>query len=247
MTISPRRRSASSTSYVNQSTKRKTAKILRFPLKTLQVLAEVAAERPGANLDAALLYRERFGWATFPARFDDDGRKYSYLSKDYSGGVNWGATDDPKKIARNYRKFKDAGVGVPCGPNDIFDIEVDTVAGHGKDGPAALRALERKHGKLPPTLTFVSPTGSVHRIYKRPAFPAGKIIKTSSSEIAEGVDGDRRHRYVCRAAELTARQGAISLGPRQRAYRQRAGVADRAGHRDRGVGRGFAERGTGCL
>jgi hypothetical protein len=44
---------------VNQSTKRKTAKILPFSLKTCLAFADFAAERPGANLDAALLYRER--------------------------------------------------------------------------------------------------------------------------------------------------------------------------------------------
>jgi Bifunctional DNA primase/polymerase, N-terminal len=144
---------------------------------------------PNPCRDGALMLVERFGWSVFPARFGEDGRKYSYLSADYSGGANWGHTKNPKKLVRYYRQFPQAGVGVPCWPiNPVFDLEADTKEGHNKDGLAALAALEAKHGKLPETLMFVSPTGSVHRIFKWPDLPDGMTIPSTNSKIAHGVD-----------------------------------------------------------
>jgi hypothetical protein len=78
-------------------------------------------------------------------------------------------------------------MSVPTGlVNRIFVIEGDTKKGHGVDGLASIKALEKKHGKLPATLMAVSPTGSVHRFYKHPG--KGFRVRMSTSEIAPGVD-----------------------------------------------------------
>jgi hypothetical protein len=140
-------------------------------------------------INAALSLRKKFDWKLFPARMEQ-GKKYSWLSKDHApGGLNWGMTDDPEQLRKNFsnRRWRDrCGVGVPTGAvNGIFVIEADTVTGHGVDGLAALRKLEREHGKLPKkTLTAVSPSGSVHRYYQHP----GNGMKITSATLVHGVD-----------------------------------------------------------
>jgi hypothetical protein len=139
-------------------------------------------------LDAALGLRKKFSWRLFPARMEG-GKKYSWLSKEHApGGLNWGMSDDVEQLRKNFsnRRWRDkCGVGVPTGAvNKVFVIEADTVRGHGVDGLAALRALEREHGKLPKTLMAVSPSGSVHRYYRHP----GNGTKITSATLVHGVD-----------------------------------------------------------
>jgi Bifunctional DNA primase/polymerase, N-terminal/Primase C terminal 2 (PriCT-2)/HNH endonuclease len=139
-------------------------------------------------VQAALKYVEKFNWKVFPARMED-GKKYSWLSKDHApGGLNWGMSDDPEQLRKNFsnRRWRDkCGVGIPTGAvNKIFVVEADTLVGHGVDGLAALRKLEREHGKLPKTLMAVSPSGSVHRYYRHP----GAGVKITSATLVHGVD-----------------------------------------------------------
>jgi len=131
------------------------------------------------------------GWKIFPACLED-GAKKSYLSAKHApGGLNWGMSDDPKQLRRNFdnRKWRDkVGVGVPTGEvNGIFVVEGDTAKGHGADvdGIASVQALQKQHGRLPRTLMARSPTGSVHRYF---SYPAGIKVKSSTSEIGKGVD-----------------------------------------------------------
>jgi hypothetical protein len=139
-------------------------------------------------LDAALGLRKKFGWKIFPARMEQ-GKKFSWLSAEFAPGhENWGMTSDPEQLRKNFssRRWHDrCGIGVPCGAvNGIFVIEADTIAGHGVDGLAALRELERKHGKLPKTLMAESPSGSVHRYYRYP----DNGMKITSAALVHGVD-----------------------------------------------------------
>src|SRR5437016_3091372 len=70
-------------------------------------------------LTIAALLVEKFGWKVFPARIDADGKKYSWLSKEHAPGhENWGMTDDPEQLKKNFRNRKwrlKCGVGVPTG------------------------------------------------------------------------------------------------------------------------------------
>src|SRR5258705_13836077 len=123
-------------------------------------------------IEAALALRKKYGWKVFPARMEG-GKKWSWLSSEFApGGLNWGMSDDPEQLRKNFSRprWRDrCGIGVPTGAvNGIFVIEADTVAGHGVDGLAALRKLERKYGKLRKTLEAESPSGSVHRYYRYP-------------------------------------------------------------------------------
>jgi bifunctional DNA primase/polymerase-like protein/primase-like protein/uncharacterized protein DUF3987 len=129
------------------------------------------------------------GWKIFPACLED-GAKKSYLSAKHApGSLNWGMSDDPKQLRKNFDnpRWRDkVGVGVPTGEiNGVFVVEADTPKGHDVDGIANLRRLEREHGRLPSTLMARSPTGSVHRYFN---YPDGVRVKGSTSEIGKGVD-----------------------------------------------------------
>jgi hypothetical protein len=137
---------------------------------------------PNACLNEALRDASERDWFVFPADLSD-GAKKSHKSAEFSkDGRRWGATKDPKQIRRDFKRWPEA-IGVPTGiDNGIFVAETDTIEGHSIDGRANLRMLEAKHGRLPPTLMAVSPSGSIHHYFKH---PGGKI---KSCTIAPGVD-----------------------------------------------------------
>jgi putative DNA primase/helicase len=97
--------------------------------------------------------------------------------------------DDPKQLRKNFNDPRcrgKAGVGVPTGEvNGIFVVEADTKKGHGVDGLASLKALQKQYGELPATLRVKSPTGSLHYYFN---YPDDIKVKGSTSEIAKGVD-----------------------------------------------------------
>jgi Bifunctional DNA primase/polymerase, N-terminal/Primase C terminal 2 (PriCT-2) len=156
---------------------------------TPQNFRQVPASSP--VLQAALHYATRLGWKVFPARMEG-GKKYSFMSAKHApGGENWGMTNDPVQVRKNFTRKQwcaVCGVGIPTGAvNGIFVVECDTKAGHAnlaQDGAQLLAALEEQHGKLPDTLMAQSPSGSVHRYFKHP----GRKVRSSSSSIAVGVD-----------------------------------------------------------
>jgi hypothetical protein len=123
------------------------------------------------RLDAALEYVRR-GWEVFPV---PPGTKmgYSVKQRGHDNARPWGKTTDESEVRAYWRHLPRANIGIPMGVGSgIFDIECDTVEGHAnltKDGAASLAELEAKHSKLPATLMFVSPTGSVHRLYRHPS------------------------------------------------------------------------------
>jgi Protein of unknown function (DUF3987)/Bifunctional DNA primase/polymerase, N-terminal/Primase C terminal 2 (PriCT-2) len=143
-------------------------------------------------LQAARHYARVLGWKLFPARLDH-GKKYSWLSKaNAPGGENWGMTNDPEQIEKNFNnsRWRDkCGVGLPTGAlNDVFVIETDTKKGHAKltkEGNTELRRMQKEHGKLPDTLMARSPSGSVHRFYRHP----GGDIKIKSCDSVAGYIG----------------------------------------------------------
>jgi Bifunctional DNA primase/polymerase, N-terminal len=129
-------------------------------------------------LPAALAYAAS-GWTVFPV---PRGTKKSHKSAEHNNGRKWGATSDPDEIRRDYARWPDANVGIPCGAeNRIWVFEVDTAAGHNVDGIASLNSLIYEHGELPTTFQVESPSGSQHFYFK---WPADKVITNSASRIA---------------------------------------------------------------
>lgn len=132
-------------------------------------------------LPHALNYAENWKLAVFPAPL---GTKKSHKAEKYSG-TPWGATRDTDEIRKDFTKWPDANIGIPTGAgNGVFVLDVDTIDGHGRDGFASLATLEAEHGKLPPTRMAKSPSGSLHYYFAHPGF----AVKTSESEIADGID-----------------------------------------------------------
>ena len=114
------------------------------------------------------------------------GAEKEFKSAQHSEGRKWGKTRDPIEISDDWRRWPEANIGLPCGPDSGFWVlECDTPAGHGVDGIANLAALEAKHGKLPLTCMAMSSSGSLHYYFK---WIPGHDIKNSASRIAMGVD-----------------------------------------------------------
>jgi Bifunctional DNA primase/polymerase, N-terminal/Primase C terminal 2 (PriCT-2) len=122
------------------------------------------------RLDAALSY-VRKGWEIFPC---PPGLKcgYSIEKRGFDNGLSWGKTLKVSEVRKYWKRLPRANIGIPMGVGSgIFDIETDTIEGHAnlaKDGATSLAKLEAKHGRLPLTLMFESPTGSRHRLYRHP-------------------------------------------------------------------------------
>jgi hypothetical protein len=139
-------------------------------------------------LAAALGYLER-GWEVFPV---PPGTKmgYSIKQRGFDNGKPWGKTKDKAEVREYWRRLRRANIGVPMGVGSgIFDIEVDTREGHSKleqDGATSLKKLEAEFSALPPTLAFISPSGSVHRLFRH---PGGDFrVEHSTSKLGEGID-----------------------------------------------------------
>jgi hypothetical protein len=122
------------------------------------------------RLDAALSYVRR-GWEVFPV---PPGSKmgYSVEQRGFDNGKPWGKTADAAELRAYWRNLPQANIGLAMGiGSGIFDLETDTAVGHSnlkQDGAVSLAELEAKHGKLPATLMFVSPSGSLHRLFRHP-------------------------------------------------------------------------------
>jgi hypothetical protein len=134
------------------------------------------------NLEAALSYARR-GWHVYPAR-----GKASAL-------VKWGtkATTDEKIIRGWWRTWPDAIVCIACGPSGLAVIDLDVK--DGKNGPAVLDALERRHGRLPPTMMQRTGSGGTHLIFR------GEI-KTTVGVLGEGIDTRGRGGMIVAAPSI---------------------------------------------
>jgi hypothetical protein len=106
------------------------------------------------KLEAALEYgRKR--WPVFPVR----GKKP--LIK------NWpeAATTDEAQITSWWGVWPDANIGVVTGRRSgLIVVDVDTKKG--KRGDETLRALEKRNGSLPKTLTSRTPSGGWHLVFR---------------------------------------------------------------------------------
>jgi len=98
---------------------------------------------PGQMQAPALPWALRYaadGWPVAPLKY---GTRQSHKSAEYSDGRKWGATTDPEEIKRDYARWPQAGVILPCGYK-FWTLDTDSLAGHGVDGLAAREELQRK-------------------------------------------------------------------------------------------------------
>ena len=151
---------------------------------------------PATVPEAALLLAETYNWVVFPVPI---GSKRSHKSKKYCGGIRWGATNNPKVIARDFRRWPKANCRCPDRSRKWFlGARCRHPKGHGKDDIASLRALERQYGRLPKTLVVISPSGSVHYYFRYPT--DGTIIRIFDLEDRTRHRRPRRVRHGVGAA-----------------------------------------------
>lgn len=146
------------------------------------------------NLGVALLHAH-YGIKVFPFRFvfDDVKKKWDKVPCVKRWQLAKGSNPDPEKdgsattdatdIRMAWKRYPDAGAGIPCGPNKLTTFDGDR---HGKgDGVAAWEALVA--GKPMPDHPFNATAGSgEHHHFTEPS--QGDRIKKSQSEIADQVD-----------------------------------------------------------
>ncbi len=101
-----------------------------------------------AVLRWALWYAGR-GWPVFPCK-----------GKRPPKGLAWRdeATSDPDKIRAWWAEYPEANVAIAV-PAGLVILDVDM---HGRDGLAALKALEAEHEELPDTLMAKTGSGGIH-------------------------------------------------------------------------------------
>jgi hypothetical protein len=146
---------------------------------------------PRGMLPDVLRLNDTYAWWMFPASFEDSSKK-SWLWKrkhenDHHPRArdhNWGMTNDPEQLAKDFTNplWKDkCGIGLPTGiVNGLFVIEADTKeGGHKFDGLASLKRLQENYSELPATLMARSPTGSLHHYFQHPG-PEFKIKSLDS-------------------------------------------------------------------
>lgn len=121
----------------------------------------------------------------FPVRFAF-GRKLSHSSQRTNGNP-WGHTRDEELIRKYWRRWPQAGIGLPTGAvNGVFALDYDTAEGNHTDGRASMAQLEWEHGPLD-THCATSPTGSIHFYF---LMPEGLHIPTRAMMPGIDVKGD---------------------------------------------------------
>jgi hypothetical protein len=133
-------------------------------------LSPVSLSAGEGMLPAALEYAAR-GWHVFPL-----GPK-SKKPLPNSNGF-YGATTNPETIKRLWTQ-SDRNIGIRTGaPSGFWVLDID-----GDEGEASLRALELRHGRLPPTPEAITGGGGRHLSFKYTG-----PVSNSAKKMAPGLD-----------------------------------------------------------
>lgn len=142
-----------------------------------------------STLDAVLRYADS-GTPTFPCNPAPEKKLHkSPLTKN---GF-YDATTDPAQLAQWWEEHPCALIGLPTGTTTgTVVIDVDTIEGHGKDGPGSLEALQLEIGDLPQTRTIRTDSGGLHLYFKHP----GGELKSGTDKLGPGLDVKAQGGYV---------------------------------------------------
>ena len=116
---------------------------------------------------------------------------------------NWNeeATDNLEQVRRWWRKLPHALVGLPCGPNHLFVVDVDRHPG-GADGFRSIVSVMPQNAPFPPGMLSVStPNNGVHLWFRMPTVP----VKNSAGKLADENRYPWRWR-ICDSARVGASQ-----------------------------------------
>jgi hypothetical protein len=112
------------------------------------------------SLGAALEYADQLGLAVLPV---DPDRKRPLTPNGWKD-----ASSDPEEVFQRREDYYWMGVAAATGsPSGVFVLDVDV--GAGRDGMAALAALERRNAPLPITWRSQTPRGGRHLYFEQPA------------------------------------------------------------------------------
>jgi hypothetical protein len=157
----------------------------------------VDEDSPLTQLDCALNYA-CLGYPVFPVRPD----KKPYTEHGFKD-----ATTDQEQVRTWWRKWPDAGIGVPTGKASgwmVLDIDID------KGGDASLSALVEHHGDLPDTLHAKTPRLGDHFVFKN---PTDVEVRNSESKIGKGIDIRGEGGYVVVPGCDSSRRWMNTLDP----------------------------------
>jgi len=200
-------------------------------------LERLPAHNEQSTLETALALA-RWGLPVFPLR---------PRSKTPATGRGFkDASRNPAVIRTWWRNNPRYAVAVATG-HGLAVLDVDTLDGHGTDGPASLARLEDEHGELPRTVEAITPSGGRHLWFlappstkTRPGFADGLDLKASGGYVVTAPTSlDGRGRYAWDAGahptevplapipgwlvELESPNGdrpAVNREPRGEAYRR---------------------------
>lgn len=134
-------------------------------------MAEVSQISDKINLSSALWYAEQ-GWYVFPLYEISKGQcscpagsrcgapgKHPRTQKGFKD-----ASIDPNVISRWWRQWPQAGIGIATGLSNLVVLDIDPR----NQGDTTLTALEKEHGKLPPTRRHFTGGDGDHHIFEKP-------------------------------------------------------------------------------
>ncbi|MBL7241145.1 bifunctional DNA primase/polymerase [Komagataeibacter rhaeticus] len=127
------------------------------------------------------LYRvARLGWHVHPVRAGSRAACFR--------GAAGQATCHLDTIARWCARWPGCGWRVVCGPSGLFALDVDRPGTHAADGVAALAALVRRHGPLPPRpMTRTGGSGGAVLFFAH----RGEALRGHAGHPAPGLDPHR--------------------------------------------------------
>ncbi len=135
-------------------------------------MSNVLALAPRGQLKAALYYVESLAWPVFPCRRD---------KRPMTANGFLDAVVDHDQVRTWWTESPEASIGIPTGPRSmVWVLDVDQ-----PDGPAALAALEEKHGPLPATVEQQTGGGGRQFFFK---WHDGLTIRNSAKKIGAGLD-----------------------------------------------------------
>jgi len=150
---------------------------------------KVSVSQQNPMLEAALAYAA-FGWRVFPlhhpvgsgcscgkAGCGNVGKHPRYHDHDLAHGHN-SASADPEQIARWWRRWPQANIGLAI--DDMVIVDVDPRNG----GHLTFDDLEAEHGKFPSTIESLTGGGGRHLFYQDP----GDSLHCATDALGPGVD-----------------------------------------------------------
>src|SRR5712691_8031892 len=160
--------------------------------------AAAAAAAPASELLAAALRYAAGGWPVFPCyEATSTGCSCDRAGCEHAGKhprTPHGCQDacrDEATIRGWWRKWPRANVAIATGVGSGL-VVLDVDPRHG--GEESLAALERQHGKLPPTREARTPGGGRHL-----SFSSDKNVRSSVGKVSRGIDVRAADGYVIAA------------------------------------------------